>query len=96
MLSSDEARERMLEMQKTTHTTRVSGAEGENAASVLGISALIINDFKQKRTRDYKFSWEQALNPRWVGRYGLCVWCGGGGLCSRTRKGSEFTSQMMR
>ena len=95
MLSSDEARERMLEMQKTTHTTRVSGAEGENAASVLGISALIINDFKQKRTRDYKFSWEQALNPRWVGRYGLCVWCGGG-LCSRTRKGSEFTSQMMR
>ena len=53
-------------MQKTTRTTRVSGAEGEKAASVLGISALIINDFKQKRTRDYKFSWEQALNPRWV------------------------------
>ena len=66
----DEATARMLENQKNTSTTRVSGSEAESAASVLGISALIINDFKQKRTRDYKFAWDQALNPRYVQIYG--------------------------
>lgn len=30
-------------------------------ADVLGISAIIINDLKQKRKKDYNFSWESAL-----------------------------------
>ncbi len=30
----------------------------------LGLSALIVTDFKQRRVKDYKFSWEIALNNK--------------------------------
>lgn len=30
-------------------------------ADVLGVSAVIINDLKQRRQRDYEFSWNKAL-----------------------------------
>lgn len=30
-------------------------------ADVLGVSAVIINDLKQRRQRDYEFSWDKAL-----------------------------------
>lgn len=32
-----------------------------NVSDILGISALIINDLKQRRRKDYNFSWESAL-----------------------------------
>jgi len=59
----EEATARMQENQAKSKTTRVAGEEAQNAASVLGISALIINDFKHRRVKDYKFSWENALAP---------------------------------
>lgn len=33
----------------------------DEIADVLGVSAIIINDLKQKRKKDYNFSWESAL-----------------------------------
>lgn len=36
--------------------------EVEDNAEAVAISALIVNDLKQKRTKDYKFSWEKALS----------------------------------
>lgn len=59
----DEAKARMLENQEKSKTTRAFGEEAHSAANTLGISALVINDFKQRRARDYNFSWENALNP---------------------------------
>ena len=43
-------------------TTKVEQTEEkEQVAEILGISALIINDLKQKKTQNYKFSWNEAL-----------------------------------
>lgn len=33
-------------------------------ADVLGVSAVIINDLKQRRQRDYEFSWDKALQVK--------------------------------
>jgi len=35
--------------------------DDNDIADVLGVSAIIINDLKQKRKKDYNFSWESAL-----------------------------------
>jgi len=35
--------------------------DDNDVADVLGVSAIIINDLKQKRKKDYNFSWESAL-----------------------------------
>ena len=57
-----EAKERMLEKMESTMTTKVEQTEEkEHVAEILGISALIINDLKQKKTQNYKFSWNEAL-----------------------------------
>ena len=57
-----EAKERMLEKMEATMTTKVQEpGEKEEVAEILGISALLINDLKQKKTQNYKFSWNDAL-----------------------------------
>ena len=57
-----EAKERMLEKMESTMTTKVEQTEDkEHVAEILGISALLINDLKQKKTQNYKFSWNEAL-----------------------------------
>ena len=57
-----EAKERMLEKMESTMTTKVEQTEEkEHVAEILGISALLINDLKQKKTQNYKFSWNEAL-----------------------------------
>jgi len=35
--------------------------DDDDIADILGVSAIIINDLKQKRKKDYNFSWESAL-----------------------------------
>eukprot|EP00088_Acartia_fossae_P062377 TRINITY_DN7526_c0_g1_i5.p1 TRINITY_DN7526_c0_g1~~TRINITY_DN7526_c0_g1_i5.p1 ORF type:complete len:234 (-),score=18.21 TRINITY_DN7526_c0_g1_i5:539-1189(-) len=60
----DEAKARMIDEQGKTNTTRVFGEEAEKAAQILGVSALIVADFKQRRVKDYKFSWDTALSPK--------------------------------
>lgn len=42
--------------------TKVSLDSEENSSDVLGISAVIVHDLKQRRTRDYKFNWDVALD----------------------------------
>ena len=34
---------------------------GDETSDILGISAVIVNDLKQKRTKDYEFNWDNAL-----------------------------------
>jgi len=60
----DEAVTRMLEAQGKTETTRVQGTEAEKAAEILGLSALIVHDFKQRRVKDYNFSWDTATSSK--------------------------------
>lgn len=35
--------------------------DDDEVADVLGVSAIIINDLKQRQKKDYNFSWESAL-----------------------------------
>jgi len=59
----EEATNIMLENQEKSENTRVfSEVEKRENAEVVGISALIINDLKQKITKDYKFDWSKALS----------------------------------
>ncbi|XP_061396984.1 probable arginine--tRNA ligase, mitochondrial [Musca vetustissima] len=56
----DEARDRMLEKQAQSPTTKVD-VDSNEVADILGVSAVIINDLKQRRQRDYEFNWDKAL-----------------------------------
>jgi len=58
----DEATEVMMENQEKSENTRVFGEEKRVNAEAVGISALIVNDLKQRLTKDYKFSWKRALS----------------------------------
>lgn len=58
----EEATQIMLENQDKSENTRIGGEEKLENAEAVGISALIINDLKQKITKDYKFSWDRALS----------------------------------
>ncbi|XP_015374575.1 PREDICTED: probable arginine--tRNA ligase, mitochondrial, partial [Diuraphis noxia] len=46
---------------KYSETTKSNSMDDNEVADILGISAIIINDLKQKRKKDYNFSWESAL-----------------------------------
>ncbi|KAI4498091.1 hypothetical protein M0802_006915 [Mischocyttarus mexicanus] len=50
------------EKQIRSPTTKVSLDSSDNSSDILGISAVIINDLKQKRQRDYTFNWNTAFN----------------------------------
>uniref|UniRef100_A0A1B6IND7 Probable arginine--tRNA ligase, mitochondrial n=1 Tax=Homalodisca liturata TaxID=320908 RepID=A0A1B6IND7_9HEMI len=54
----DEAKHKMIEKQHQSSTTKNSSDE---VSDVLGVSAIIINDLKQRRMRDYSFDWNTAL-----------------------------------
>ncbi|XP_015122634.1 probable arginine--tRNA ligase, mitochondrial [Diachasma alloeum] len=58
----DEARDAMREQQRQTATTKVDLDSEEGSSDVLGISAVVVHDLKQRRTKDYKFSWDVALD----------------------------------
>ena len=47
----EEARLRMLENQNKSSNTRVTGDERQHAAEIVGISALIVADLQQRRTK---------------------------------------------
>ncbi|XP_042224146.1 probable arginine--tRNA ligase, mitochondrial isoform X2 [Homarus americanus] len=61
----DEAQEIMMQKQQETETTRddvrLSGAE---TAGRVATSCVLIGDMKQRRQRDYVFSWDKALQSR--------------------------------
>ena len=57
----EEATEIVLENQEKSENTRIFGEDKLGNAEAVGISAWIINDRKQKTSKDYKFSWDKAL-----------------------------------
>lgn len=57
----DEAHVRMKVKQITSPNTRVNVEENPQITDILAVSAVIINDLKQRRQRDYIFNWDDAL-----------------------------------
>uniref|UniRef100_A0A0C9RV09 Probable arginine--tRNA ligase, mitochondrial n=1 Tax=Fopius arisanus TaxID=64838 RepID=A0A0C9RV09_9HYME len=58
----DEARDAMREQQKINARTKVDLNSEDGSSDILGISAVVVHDLKQRRTKDYKFSWDVALD----------------------------------
>ncbi|XP_065161588.1 probable arginine--tRNA ligase, mitochondrial [Atheta coriaria] len=56
----DETRELTMQRQLKSLTTKASITDSKTS-DILGISCVIINDLKQRRQRDYDFSWDKAL-----------------------------------
>lgn len=56
----DEAKNRMLEKMKHTETTKVT-EDFDNVAEILGVSAIIVQDLKDRRTKNYNFVWDKML-----------------------------------
>lgn len=44
--------------------TKVSLDISDNSSDILGISAVIINDLRRRRQRDYEFNWNAAFDVR--------------------------------
>ena len=57
----EQARAVMVEGQGRSPNTRVEEGQEESTAQAVAVSALIVQDLAKKRTRDYSFSWQQAL-----------------------------------
>ncbi|XP_043484212.1 probable arginine--tRNA ligase, mitochondrial isoform X2 [Leptopilina heterotoma] len=60
----DETRLVMREKQMQSPNTKVSLDVIDESTDILGVSAVIINDLKQKRNQDYNFDWNKALDFR--------------------------------
>lgn len=60
----DVARDTIKQKQIDTHTTKARLDSSDNSSDILGISALIVNDLKRKRERDYTFDWNAAFDLR--------------------------------
>ncbi|KAK4876901.1 hypothetical protein RN001_009407 [Aquatica leii] len=56
----NETRELMIQKQIESPNTKVPITDGE-ISDVLGVSCVIVNDLKQRRQKDYEFSWDRAL-----------------------------------
>jgi arginyl-tRNA synthetase len=41
------------------------GESNQKTTDILGTSAVIISDLKQRRQRDYEFDWNRALQVKW-------------------------------
>ncbi|XP_063709551.1 probable arginine--tRNA ligase, mitochondrial isoform X2 [Culicoides brevitarsis] len=58
----DEARDIMYEKQVQSATTKIDISNTNEASTdILGTSAIIINDLKQRRNNQYTFNWDNAL-----------------------------------
>ncbi|XP_030563638.1 probable arginine--tRNA ligase, mitochondrial [Drosophila novamexicana] len=58
----NEARDVMREKRSISSTTKVNSTlDDDHVCDILGVSAVLVNVLKQRRQRDYEFSWEQAL-----------------------------------
>lgn len=56
----DKAKDKMHEKQLKSRNTRAA-AMNENVCDILGTTAVIINDLKQRRVANYTFDWDKAL-----------------------------------
>ena len=62
----DEGMIKMIEQQKQSSNTKVQLEDDDyhEIADVLAISAVVCNDLKQKRNKDYAFNWENILHSK--------------------------------
>uniref|UniRef100_A0AAG5DY66 Probable arginine--tRNA ligase, mitochondrial n=1 Tax=Anopheles atroparvus TaxID=41427 RepID=A0AAG5DY66_ANOAO len=56
-----EAQQLVLEKQRASPNTRTNVIDNPSVCEVLGSSAVIINDLKQRRMKDYEFEWSKIL-----------------------------------
>ncbi|EFN87805.1 Probable arginyl-tRNA synthetase, mitochondrial [Harpegnathos saltator] len=56
------ARDTMKQRQLDSPTTKVPMNLTDNSSDILGISAMMINDLKKDRQRDYTFDWDAAFD----------------------------------
>ncbi|XP_015833637.2 probable arginine--tRNA ligase, mitochondrial [Tribolium castaneum] len=56
----DECRELMIKKQVESPNTRVP-IEDSAVSDILGVSCVIVNDLKQRRQKDYEFTWDSVL-----------------------------------
>ncbi|KAJ3663111.1 hypothetical protein Zmor_007420 [Zophobas morio] len=56
----DECRDLMIKKQIESPNTRVP-IDNSNVSDILGVSCVIINDLKQRRQKDYDFTWDKVL-----------------------------------
>ncbi|XP_053690700.1 probable arginine--tRNA ligase, mitochondrial [Sabethes cyaneus] len=57
----DEAEILMRRKQLAAKTTKIDLSNDDETTSILATTAVVINDLKQRRMRDYDFSWDKAL-----------------------------------
>jgi len=88
----EEAMLRMLENQNKSSNTRVTGDERKHAAEIVGISALIVADLQQRRTKDYTFSWDRALSDS--GDTGVKLQYSHARLCSLLEKCKDLDMEL--
>jgi arginyl-tRNA synthetase len=79
----DEARDRAREKIEETGSGR--GIDIEAVSEQVGIGGIVFGDLKNLRTSDYKFDWEEILNPK--GFTGICVQYAHARCCSILNKG---------
>ncbi|XP_034939653.1 probable arginine--tRNA ligase, mitochondrial [Chelonus insularis] len=60
----DEANNILKKKQLDSSKTKVIPDMNDNSSDILGLSAIIIYELKQRRQRDYKFSWDVALDMK--------------------------------
>ena len=58
----EEAVARMRDNQDKSANTRVAEEDREAVAEAVGVSALIVADLGQRRTKDYEWAWDRALS----------------------------------
>lgn len=58
----DTARDIVKQKQIDSPTTKVCLDSNDKSSDILGISAMIVNDLKRKRQRDYTFDWNAAFD----------------------------------
>ncbi|RZC38076.1 arginine--tRNA ligase, mitochondrial, partial [Asbolus verrucosus] len=56
----DECRDLMIKRQIESPTTKVR-IDDSTVSDILGVSCVIVNDLKQRRQKDYEFSWDKVL-----------------------------------
>ncbi|XP_074644766.1 putative arginine--tRNA ligase, mitochondrial isoform X2 [Tubulanus polymorphus] len=59
----DEAKLRMLKIMSSKQSTKAAESV-EETADILGMSAVIVQDLKQRKNRDYDFDWDRMLDNR--------------------------------
>jgi arginyl-tRNA synthetase len=62
----DEGKLKMIEQQSQSENTKVQTTDKDfhEIADTLAISAVVCNDLKQKRRKDYEFNWDKVLHSK--------------------------------